>query len=131
MLGLAGVALALGAVVALVVIQPWKQSAAVCRYAAARVTVVITGPDCYAVMQEIADNADIPWTIATRNPGREYTRLTDGKDSIAIYDAGNQPLASGLAEHFWRARWRPVLPSALTASPGTLAIWLRACLAAC
>jgi hypothetical protein len=84
-----------------------------------KVTVVITGPDrdCYTVMQRVADDADYPWILTKRNPGQEFAQLSNGKDVLRIYENGDKPLAASLADVFQRARWRPQLPTGLTASP--------------
>lgn len=111
-LWLVSVSSILAAIILVITIDPqWGTHIATCRYAAARVTVSITGPDCNAIMRQVTDNSDVKWISVKKESGEEFAHLSNGKDVLSIHDAGNINLARALAIHFQMARWRPPLPS--------------------
>ena len=111
-LGLIGASLALGSLIALVVINPGKHAPQVaCDYTAMKVTVSVIGPDCRKVILQVVDDADFPWKLVKKPRGEQFARLSKGNDTIAIYEAGDKPLAGALANHFQAAQWKPEVAS--------------------
>jgi hypothetical protein len=88
-----------------------KHSVSSCRYTASKVIVIVDGPDCKPVMQQVADDSDIAWKWSKAYTGKQAAQLTNGKSTIRIYDAGNPPLAGALARHFADAKWQSEAPT--------------------
>src|ERR1700750_1621137 len=118
-LGVISAGLAVGSLIVLLIVNPGgKPAAAPCQYLGNKVTVVVTGDNCYAIMQHVTSDSDIAWGLVNHVNGKEFARLTNGKDTVKIYEAGNAELAGELASYFQRIRWRPELPEGMHGTPG-------------
>lgn len=102
LLGLAAAALAIGAFIALLIIDP-RPGVAVCTYKSGAVMVQITGPDCYPIMRQVTDDTDRGWGMTGTARGNLYAQMRKGPDTVRIYESGDRAFA-GTLERFLEAR---------------------------
>lgn len=99
--------LALMGVAAFALYQRIAGSPEVCRYTSVKVTVEITGPDCYPIMRMVADDADNAhiWVSTDKSRGEQFSQLQKGPDTVRIYEAGNKKFAGVLSDFFQARKW--------------------------